>query len=417
MHRFKTQGGRGDDVCFESEKNTRAGMLWEPIGNEQRMLLQTLRNNIATLDWQGALTYLDQIPKDPGPEWMPVMRAVLQCCCKAVQRQAAESVWQSLPRRDVMSYNMMINLMCHLQDTQQARHLVEQMQAEGIEPTAVTYVSMLKVWSEAGDWEAALREFSELKERKHLENEVNWEVAYLTAMNACARGRQSERARELFEQMKAEPHTRPRHSHFNVLIVAHEGQPEQAQVFFDEMRAHGLTPRPRDWRSLIVCYRRTSFAAARQIYENMKAELGQVTDEDSFSALCYAARLWDTPEGAHWVVEEMRTVGIDPSRPDALPILRRNYMSMAPLLAEAASSSALGAAAGGAPHREAAASSAASSAASAGGAPPQEAAATAATALPALPVGWASAMDPGSGRAYYWRVDDPNGSVTWERPQ
>lgn len=33
-----------------------------------------------------------------------------------------------------------------------------------------------------------------------------------------------------------------------------------------------------------------------------------------------------------------------------------------------------------------------------------------------LPQGWASAIDPNSGRPYYWKAMDPTGTVTWQMP-
>lgn len=43
-------------------------------------------------------------------------------------------------------------------------------------------------------------------------------------------------------------------------------------------------------------------------------------------------------------------------------------------------------------------------------------AASAASAAPALPVGWCEASDPTSGNSYYWNESDPAGTTTWESP-
>jgi hypothetical protein len=34
----------------------------------------------------------------------------------------------------------------------------------------------------------------------------------------------------------------------------------------------------------------------------------------------------------------------------------------------------------------------------------------------ALPSGWQSTTDPNTGQPYYWRTEDPAGTVTWQRP-
>ena len=50
----------------------------------------------------------------------------------------------------------------------------------------------------------------------------------------------------------------------------------------------------------------------------------------------------------------------------------------------------------------------------------EPAATPAASAAPvgatALPSGWQSTTDPATGQPYYWRTEDPAGTVTWERP-
>eukprot|EP00929_Paragymnodinium_shiwhaense_P054787 TRINITY_DN27460_c0_g1_i1.p1 TRINITY_DN27460_c0_g1~~TRINITY_DN27460_c0_g1_i1.p1 ORF type:complete len:455 (-),score=113.78 TRINITY_DN27460_c0_g1_i1:188-1552(-) len=63
-----------------------------------------------------------------------------------------------------------------------------------------------------------------------------------------------------------------------------------------------------------------------------------------------------------------------------------------------------------------AASSPAPAAAAAAVTPPASPAAATPPPMPSLPEGWSEAVDPASGKTYYWKVSDPAGTTTWERP-
>lgn len=393
-YRLKEDKGLAEENYRVSETNKikAATMLWEPIGQEQRAIMNAIRQNTRDLDWQGALAALDHIPASPGPEWVPVFRSVLQCCCKAARYEEAHQVWSRLPQRDIMSFNTMINLCGRLRKTEEAQQLLAQMQAEGIQPTGITLVTMIKVHSETSDYDAALRCFDELK-RSGLE--FSGELAYLHVLKACERGGQAHLAREMFDELKAGvaiPQARPQVMHYNVLLHAHREEPLKAKAVFEEMRAGGFATRPRDWRALMLCFRH-DFEEVERLYQEMKQTLGPLADEDVFEAMLTSARFCNDAAAARRVLEEMRSVGLPPDLAK-LPALRR-ALSMVDHITGASDSPTSSFDRRSMPTPPM---------------PPEP------TGPPPLPTGWGTAQDPNSGLDYFWRIDDPANSTTWVRP-
>jgi len=310
-----------------------------------------------------------------------------------------------MPERDIKAYNMLLHMYCNLRELDEINRLRGQMEAEGVRATAVTHLAMLKAWSQLGLWEEAYNGLQALKTDAELAPEVNWEVAYLSAINACARASgQASRARELFDELIARPGAQVTHSHWNSLLSAHKSDPEEARKIFEEMRSAGFRPRTRDWSKLMFC-ERFSLERVLEVYEQMKRELGVVSDEDVFIQILTTARQHRHADTVRWAQQEMAAAGVDPRRPDGLPALRQAWESVEMMLEVSGPPAGFSAdpAAGGA---------------FAGAAEPLPAPPLPPTpaAAPPLPQGWASAVDPGTGRSYYWREADPATSTTWERP-
>jgi len=412
IHRLKNDGN--NNVGYPGRRLTK----WEPIGEEQRLIIRSLKRNMSDFDWEGALTVLQTIPQNPGVEWNPVFRAVLQCCCRAVKPEAAQTVFGRMPYRDIKAYNMLLHMYCHLQQIQEMNRLRAQMDAEGIKPSAVTHLAMFKVWSLLGMWEEADQGLRVLKADASLHEEVNWEVVYLSAINACARaGQQQEKAREIFDEFAARPGTQVIHSHYNALLGAYKHSPQESRQVFDEMRRAGLAPRVRDWCKLMVCYR-YSWPEMVEVYEEMKRE-ALVADDDTFAQLLIAARHLRNLDGIRWAKQEMAAAGVDPQRQGALPQLRGSFLAAEDVLqydSGLATGTSPSSSSFPSPSSPLASSSAASSEPSPSLSGPAPLAAAAPAAVAALPEGWAEAVDPTSGRSYYWSLADPATTTTWQRP-
>jgi len=404
-------------ACTDTVQRTR---LNEPCYPEQRALLTSLRRSTETNDWEGALSVLDNIPKDPGPEWNPVYRAILGACCKAVRYNEAKRVFDLLPKRDVMSYNMMISLCGRLHRMDEVDTLLGEMSASCIAKTGVTYTTLMHAASMARQWERALDVLTDVIQRPELKGTLNLEIAYLTAISACAKSGELELSRSLLSDIRGRG--LGNRAHYNALIVACGKDGAAAMEVFNEMRAAGCVPSTIDWCVLISAHR-SSFDEMRNLYRELRSELPDGPMSEVWATMLVGALELDDLGASKWVLEEMKRCGDDPHSDKArsLPSLRRALTSTfarfrkARQAREARDSFSFGA------NTDARASSLYGdlsetdiSRSSRLGEQGIDGAQT--RGPPLLPAGWHSAVDPGSGREYYWRADDPNGTTTWTHP-
>lgn len=373
----------------------------EPLDEEQRALLNSIKRSTDSLDWEAALGTLSQLPESAGTQWMPIYRAILNCVCKALRYNEAHHVWMRLPARDVMSYNSMLGLCSRLQRFDEVDSLLKQMESEGIERTGVTYCQVISSCAESQRWGEALELLGELKSKPLLDASTNWEVAYLMSMTACARAGQTEQVRSLIQELKAGGKGNVHNSHYNAMIVSCGSDGPQSQAVFQEMKDAGLYPRAPDWRALLTCNRDPK--EQQRLYGLMRQEMPQAPLEEAWAVLMRNAVTSDDMNAAEWVLQEMRSHGCEPNsdRAMATPSLRRalrfhgNKQQQAEARAAWQSSPLFGPG---------------STTQGAEGLP------TAPPSPAPLPSGWDSAVDPNTGRSYYWRIENPAGSTTWERP-
>merc|ERR1711957_130001 len=138
-------------------------------------------------EWQEALEILRLIPEQPDESWMPVYRGILHVCCRSYRYEEAKSVWSRLPRRDVMSFNMLMSLCGRLQRVDEVHALLSQMEAEGVDPSGVTYTTQLNAWAQSSSWEQAISTMEGLKAAQPaLEPTTNFSAAYLSLLTAVA---------------------------------------------------------------------------------------------------------------------------------------------------------------------------------------------------------------------------------------
>uniref|UniRef100_A0A7S4SN34 WW domain-containing protein n=1 Tax=Alexandrium monilatum TaxID=311494 RepID=A0A7S4SN34_9DINO len=379
---------------FQKVRDTR---LQQVIPEEQRKILKALRQSTLVLDWQGALSVLPSIPDNPGPEWLPVYRSILNVCCKALRLDEAKQLfWEKLPQRDIMSYNMMLGLFGRLRLEAEAETLLKQMDADRVEKNGVTYVAMLQMCQETSHWEAAIASLNELKGKPELDASTSWPSAYLAAMSACGRSGKKAETRMLFEELRARGEGYVDGNHWNTLIVACYSDSVAARRVFDEMQSSGFTPRISDWKALLGTHR--NVAEQQQVYAEAVAALPEGTPLDEFWAVLLrtAVGAGDT-DGVRWAMERMREKGADPESESATPSLRRALSWAKKFFARVRRQEA--------EQREAARSAQWPLPAEA--LPPVEA---------PLPAGWSSAVDPTSGHRYFWQDADPAGTTTWTRP-
>eukprot|EP00930_Biecheleria_cincta_P087392 TRINITY_DN7662_c0_g1_i2.p1 TRINITY_DN7662_c0_g1~~TRINITY_DN7662_c0_g1_i2.p1 ORF type:complete len:429 (-),score=68.86 TRINITY_DN7662_c0_g1_i2:189-1475(-) len=325
--------------------------------------------------WEQALVLFSAV-QEPGPH---VLYAMLQAYAKSFQIERAWQVFNSWNSRPVPAYNLMIAMLSRSKRVTDCENLLQELKARGMEPTAVTYTSMMTAYGTAGNSEAVLRLFSEM-EAKGL---AITEVEYGSAMAACGRSADYANASELLAKMDAnrvEPHI----GHFTSLIMAcvQKRDGSTARSVWNDMKQRGLKPDVVAYTCLASCFEGSE---AWQNVQELRVEMeaaGIKPHVFFYNEMLRAATEGADEEAFQRVLREMDERSVARNSRTEIRITRQQRQQ------EAARRGEFGAA-----HRRP----------SSGFEAP-------------LPPGWQQTMDPSSGRFYYWREADPSGSVTWERP-
>lgn len=292
-----------------------------------------------------------------------VLTAALDACAKALQVRAAESLFKrTVP--NTRSCGIMINMYSRLRKTREAEALLEAMPGLCLHPNVITYTALLTGYSMKAEWQKALALLDQITEKCHNVSKVQWQITFNVAMAACARAGEAGFARMLFDRMVVEMKVEPINAHYNTLLASciRLCDTETAYKLFREMKACGLQPRIEEYNTLLRCYRQVPDEAHRLFAEAEASGLS--ANIDTANALLAACLEGSDHLRAQVAQEMLRERGLVPNS------------KTAELLGALRASEAAG----------------------------------------QLPAGWASALDPSSGRAYYWRVDNPAATTTWTRP-
>ena len=374
-------------------KHSNVGVLTE----EQQEMIRNLWKCKDSMDWERALEIYKTIPENAGEDWQPVFRSVLSCLCQALRYKEARQVFLQLPRRDTPAYNFMLLMLARLRYVDEFDTLLAEMDAARVSRTAVTFCHIMSSCVASHRWSEALSSLDSLKADSKLHDGANWDVAYLLPMTACARAAQPQKVQELLKEYETSGKGPPQRNHYNCLIVACGSDGEAAQQVFQDLQAQGWTPARPDWHALMRCF--TDFQEQRRVFEEMRHELPDAFPEEAWGLLLRTAVQSDDFEAADWVLQDMRENGCDPESPKAqgVPSLKRaialwkarqrevqlqiDWQKNATKTSENAQLDSPRSVSGN-----------------------------------GLPQGWQSTMDPNTGQPYYWRIDDPAGTTTWEHP-
>eukprot|EP00927_Polykrikos_kofoidii_P042679 TRINITY_DN3672_c0_g1_i2.p1 TRINITY_DN3672_c0_g1~~TRINITY_DN3672_c0_g1_i2.p1 ORF type:complete len:580 (-),score=79.09 TRINITY_DN3672_c0_g1_i2:186-1823(-) len=357
------------------------------LGEEQLKALQALKENEKVKDWEGAFVFLDGLPRgQEGLPWMPIYRNVLKTCCHAHRVKESYHIFNEfVPVRDTMCYSMMISMCSRLRRLDEVDSLVRKMGEDGLEMSGVTICSLIGACAESNKWEDALHLFKKLKTTSDSESITNWEVAYLSVMTACSRAGKRDRVKELLDDLR-QSNVGVAQNHYNVCMASCVDDGAAAMDLFKEMQEAGFKPRVMDWRVLVSCHGSTS--EQWRLYEEM---VGLFSDQEPLETI-WATMLRSAvnlEDGAalRRILQAMRDRGIDPNSDQVKsdPSLKRalqltwKYFGRSKRAAEEASTGV-------------------------------------ATKAQAIPIGWSSAVDPGTGQTYYWQEADPENTTTWALP-
>ena len=161
------------------------------------------------------------------------------------------------------------------------------------------------------------------------------------------------------------------------------------------MRDAGFTPTAPDYRSLMVCHRNP--VEQQKINQSMRQEFPSTDPDEAWAILLRNAVLNEDAETVQWLHQEMHSHGcaMDSDRVRRVPPLRRAVQMLREW------------------HQTQQLREYLNPLTSKQQAQPEQ---SPVHPVKPLPSGWQSTIDPATGHPYYWRVDDPVNTTTWERP-
>jgi pentatricopeptide repeat protein len=101
-----------------------------------------------------------------------------------------------------------------------------------MEPTIITYSATISACEKGRQWERALELFEEVKKHPRMEPNI---ITYNATISACGKGGRWERALELFEEVKKHPRMEPNIKTYNAILDAlATTEPSHARVLYLE---------------------------------------------------------------------------------------------------------------------------------------------------------------------------------------
>jgi len=350
--------------------------------------------------WQEALELFAAVSEPSQLLRLQLLRA----CTRSFQVRQAWQVFQEMQVRELPAYNLMICMLCkQAKYIDQVRGLVQEMRSQSLQPDGITARCLMTAYSHAGDAEGAVGLMAEMESRGM---PVTKEALSCALIAHCKSGDHA-KARELLSTMDS-MHLHPTSEDLTYYISAYtQSQDEEgARAALAELRKRGLRPIRLTYTRLAGCLSGPeAFRKVEALLTEMRAE-GIEPHLLFFKMFLRAATMSEDPADILKVLREMDSRGIFRDVPPMHELTPGAAAAQKGALQEACTSNDIRDLTRVLHQMYAAGSSSAL-----GGSP---------GALPAaeqpLPAGWQQALDPTSGKSYFWREADPNGSVTWERP-
>lgn len=227
-------------------KYSDGGNDYLPESPEQGWALREVAQLGRQRRWQEALEVFVQVRK-PG---LKLRTAMMDACARALQLDMAKRIFDEMPVKRGPAYSVMFTALGRARRAHDIRPLVDEMRANGVEFSAVTWGCLLNAYSNAKDVAAMFRVLDEMRasglQPRHLE--------YGIVMAACARVGDRERVASLLKEMEAAS-IRPDLGHLTSLVVSCSRGKEEAQAreALAEIRRRGLRPDVVAYTGLMGC--------------------------------------------------------------------------------------------------------------------------------------------------------------------
>lgn len=172
------------------------------------------------------------------------LNVLIKALCKnSGTIDAAFEIFREMPKRgcdpDSYTYGTLINGLCKLGKTFEAKQLFKEMDTKGCSPSVVTYSCLMHGLCQAGNVDEAMALFDKMK-KKAIEPNV---FTYSSLMDGLCKNGGSLEAMELLEMMVRKRH-KPNMVTYSTLIngLCKEGKLAEAVETLDRMKIQGLKP-------------------------------------------------------------------------------------------------------------------------------------------------------------------------------
>jgi pentatricopeptide repeat protein len=203
---------------------------------------------------------------------------------KSVFRVVAEMTDREIPF-NVISYNTTIDACARCGAMERAPALLESMRKGGLEPDLVTYSTLVKGYSLAGDVDRGFKVLKEMRAGGKLKPD---EIMYNSLLDGCAREHRVDQALELLEIMQAAGIAPSNHTlSILVKLLGRARKLDKAFKVVEDLTArHGFRPNIQVYTCLIqACFNNRRLDRAMAALDTMSSDSSCRPDERAYSVL------------------------------------------------------------------------------------------------------------------------------------
>lgn len=189
------------------------------------------------------------------------------------------------PTANAHVFSATMNALCQSNKHDECREVWGKMISQGIEPTAITLVSLLKILERKHDGRRALEYFRLVQNRNEAEINI---VVYNVVLSALSKSECAGEAKEIFEEILESRRVRPDRVTYETMVAAyaHVGDYRRADEFFRRMKFASYQPSDYAYVGRIKAY------AKNDMWRECVSILKEVEQEDGVQVRARAAECW-----------------------------------------------------------------------------------------------------------------------------
>eukprot|EP00916_Digyalum_oweni_P002514 GHVL01004617.1.p1 GENE.GHVL01004617.1~~GHVL01004617.1.p1 ORF type:complete len:839 (+),score=78.88 GHVL01004617.1:104-2620(+) len=199
-------------------------------------------------------------------------------------KSSVKSLRESAKLHEVL-FNSMLDACVALKDLGRLREVFQMMKDQGVQPTAVTYGTLIKAFGQAGDLSMCFKIWDEMKRR----NISPTSVTFGCLMDACVNNGEMDRTMEVFEAMQQDNSIVVNTILYTTLIkgFAKLKQVDKAMAIYENMRKEKIACNSVTFNSLLDACARKNDPRMHSVLADMK-NAGVVPDLITYSILIKA---------------------------------------------------------------------------------------------------------------------------------